>query len=92
MAADLDEQFAEFRPRPLGDGPYTFVGADALTMKVREGGRVVKVAVMVATGVSTPTATARSSASTTATTESGAGWLGFFGATWWPAGCPASRW
>ena len=33
------------------DGPYTFVAADALTIKVREGGRVVKVAVMVATGV-----------------------------------------
>jgi putative transposase len=27
------------------------VAADALTIKVREGGRVVKVAVMVATGV-----------------------------------------
>ena len=49
MAADLDEQFAEFRPRPLGDGPYTFVVADALTMNVRESSRVVKIAVMVAT-------------------------------------------
>ena len=51
MAKDLDEQVAAFRTRPLDDGPYTFVAADALTMKVREGGRVVKVAVMVATGV-----------------------------------------
>ncbi|MFJ9821057.1 transposase [Streptomyces sp. NPDC101151] len=32
---------AEFRGRPLGTGPYTFVWADALTQKVREGGRVV---------------------------------------------------
>jgi len=51
MAKDLDEQVAAFRTRPLGDGPYTFVAADALMIKVREGGRVVKVAVMVATGV-----------------------------------------
>jgi transposase-like protein len=35
----------------LDAGPYTFVAADALTMKVREGGRVVTIAVMVATGV-----------------------------------------
>ena len=51
MAKDLDEQVAAFRTRPLNEGPYTFVAADALTMKVREGGRVVKIAVMVATGV-----------------------------------------
>ena len=51
MAKDLDDQVEAFRTRPLSDGPYTFVAADALTMKVREGGRVVKVAVMVATGV-----------------------------------------
>ena len=41
MAADLDEHVDEFRHRPLNDaGPFTFVAADALTMKVREGGRV----------------------------------------------------
>src|SRR3954454_1105256 len=31
MAKDLDDQVEEFRTRPLGDGPYTFVAADALT-------------------------------------------------------------
>ncbi len=52
MAADLDQTVAEFRHRPLGDaGPFTFVAADALTMKVREGGRVVSSVVLVATGV-----------------------------------------
>ena len=52
MAADLDEQVAAFRTRPLGDaGPFTFVAADALTMKVREAGRVVNAVVLVATGV-----------------------------------------
>ena len=51
MAADLDEQVEAFRTRPLDAGPYTFVAADALTMKVREGGRVVIVHALVATGV-----------------------------------------
>jgi transposase-like protein len=52
MAADLDAQVAAFRTRPLGDaGPFTFVAADALTMKVREQGRVVNAVVLVATGV-----------------------------------------
>jgi transposase-like protein len=52
MAQDLDEQVAAFRTRPLGDaGPFTFVAADALTMKVREAGRVVNAVVLVATGV-----------------------------------------
>ncbi len=52
MAADLDEQVAAFRHRPLGQaGPFTFVAADALTMKVREAGRVVNAVVLVATGV-----------------------------------------
>lgn len=41
MAKDLDEQVEQFRTRPLNEGPYTFIAADALTMKVREGGRVV---------------------------------------------------
>ena len=52
MAADLDEQVTAFRTRPLSEaGPFTFVAADALTMKVRENGRVVNAAVLVATGV-----------------------------------------
>lgn len=52
MAADLDEQVAAFRGRPLGDaGPFTLVAADALTMKVREQGRVVSAVVLIATGV-----------------------------------------
>ena len=52
MATDLDEQVAAFRTRPLGEtGPFTFVAADALTMKVREHGRVVSAVVLVATGV-----------------------------------------
>jgi putative transposase len=62
MAKDLDGHVEDFRTRPLDAGPYTFVAADALMMKVREGGRVINVAVLVATG-STPTGTGRSSGS-----------------------------
>jgi putative transposase len=52
MAADLDQAVAEFRHRPLdAAGPFTFVAADALTMKVREGGRVINAVVLLATGV-----------------------------------------
>jgi putative transposase len=52
MAADLDQLVEEFRHRPLGDaGPFTFVAADALRMKVREGGRVINAVVLLATGV-----------------------------------------
>jgi transposase-like protein len=77
MAKELDEQVAAFRTRPLSEGPYTFVAADALTMKVREAGRVVKVAVMVATGVNAD-GYREVLGIHTATTESSAGWLSFF--------------
>ena len=52
MATDLDQLVDEFRHRPLdAAGPFTFVAADALTMKVREGGRVINAVVLLATGV-----------------------------------------
>jgi putative transposase len=51
MARDLDAQVEAFRTRPLDAGPYTFVAADALVLKVREAGRIVNVHAMVATGV-----------------------------------------
>ena len=51
MARELDAHVEDFRTRPLDAGPYTFLAADALTMKVREGGRVVNTHVLIATGV-----------------------------------------
>jgi putative transposase len=51
MAADLDAQVEAFRTRPLDQGPYTFVAADALVLTVRENARVVNVHCLVATGV-----------------------------------------
>ncbi len=77
MAADLDGQVEAFRTRPLDNGPYTFVAADALTLKVREGGRVVKVAAMVATGVNAE-GYREVLGLQLSTSEDGAGWLAFF--------------
>ena len=52
MAAELDEHVEQFRHRPLdAAGPFTFVAADALTMKLREGGRVINAVVLIAVGV-----------------------------------------
>ncbi len=77
MAKDLDAHVAEFRSRPLGAGPYTFISADALTMKVREGGRVVIVHVLVATGVNAD-GHREILGVQVASAEDGAGWLAFF--------------
>ena len=63
MANELDAHVEEFRTRPLADaGPFTFVAADALVLKVREGGRVVPVMPW-SPPASTLTGTGRSSAS-----------------------------
>ena len=77
MARELDEQVADFRSRPLDQGPYTFLAADALTMKVREGGRVVLVHVLVATAVNGDGHREVLGVEVTSA-EDGAGWLGFF--------------
>lgn len=51
MAKELDEMVADFRARPLDSRPYYYLSCDALTMKVPEGGRVVKISVLITTGV-----------------------------------------
>jgi len=82
MAADLDEQVTAFRTRPLGaenggTGPFSFVAADALTMKVRENGRVVNAVVLVATGVNAD-GHREVLGIKVATSETGAAWNAFF--------------
>ena len=77
MAKDLDEQVEAFRTRPLDAGPYTFLAADALVLKVREGGRTVNVHALLAVAVNAEgyreiLGLQLSSA------EDGAGWLAFF--------------
>jgi putative transposase len=77
MARDLDEQVAAFRTRPLDAGPYTFVAADALVLKVREGGRVVNVHALLAAGVNADGHREILGLQVTSA-EDGAGWLAFF--------------
>ena len=77
MAKDLDEQVESFRTRPLDAGPYTFVAADALVLKVREGGRVVPVHALLATGVNADGHREILGLNVTSA-EDGAGWLAFF--------------
>jgi putative transposase len=78
MAADLDGQVSAFRTRPLTDaGPFVFVAADALTMKVRENGRVVNAVVLVATGVNAD-GHREVLGIKVATSETGAAWNAFF--------------
>ncbi len=77
MAKDLDAQVADFRHRPLDAGPYTFLAADALVLKVREGGRVVNVHALVATGVNADGHREILGLQVTSA-EDGAGWLAFF--------------
>jgi transposase-like protein len=77
MARDLDGQVEAFRTRPLDAGPYTFVAADALVLKVREGGRVVNVHALLATGVNADGHREILGLQVTSA-EDGAGWLGFF--------------
>jgi putative transposase len=76
MAGELDEMVAEFRNRPLDAGPYTYVWMDALTQKVREGGRIVNVAVVIAVGVNND-GHREVLGLDVITTEDGAGWLAF---------------
>ena len=77
MAKELDEHVESFRTRPLDAGPYTFVAADALVLKVREGGRVVNVHALLACGVNADGHREILGLQVTSS-EDGAGWLGFF--------------
>lgn len=76
MAGELDEMVTEFRNRPLDQGPYTYVWMDALTQKVREGGRIINVAVVIAVGVNRD-GHREILGLDVITTEDGAGWLAF---------------
>jgi putative transposase len=99
MAADLDEQVAAFRTRPLDTGPYTFLAADALVLKVREAGRVVNVHALIAVGINAD-GHRELLGLQVSSTEDGAGWLAFFrdlvarglsGVRWSPA-TPTAGW
>jgi transposase-like protein len=76
MATELDEMVDGFRNRPLDAGPYTFCWIDALTQKVREGGRTVNVHCLIATGVNAEGYREILGIDVTSS-EDGAGWLAF---------------
>jgi putative transposase len=46
-----EDEVEAFRTRPLGDTAYPYLWLDATYLKVREGGRVVSMAALVAVGV-----------------------------------------
>ena len=77
MAKDLDVMVEGFRNRPLDRGPYTYVWADALFLKVREGGRVVNVALLHAVGINGD-GHREILGVELSTAEDGAGWLAFW--------------
>ncbi|WP_261556269.1 IS256 family transposase [Frankia tisae] len=77
LAKHLDGQVEAFRSRPLDGGPYRFVQADALTMKVREDGRVVNVHCLLAVGVNGD-GHREILGLDVVSSEDGAGWLAFF--------------
>ncbi len=76
LAKTLDATVEAFRSRPLDAGPYTYIWLDALTQKVREGGRIVNVACVIATGVNA-NGSREVLGMDVITTEDGAGWLAF---------------
>jgi putative transposase len=77
LAKSLDAAVGQFRSRPLDAGPYRFVQAGALTVKVCEGGRTVIVHALIATGVNADGHREILGCEVTSAGD-GAGWLAFF--------------
>jgi putative transposase len=76
LVKSLDAKVEAFRSRPLDRGPYTYVWVDAITQKVREAGRIVNVAVVIAVGVNVD-GYREVLGMDVITTEDGAGWTAF---------------
>ena len=76
ICSDLDGVVSSFLGRPLDAGPYRYLWLDALTQKVREGGRIVQVSVVVATAVNSD-GRREVLGIDVGTSEDGAFWLAF---------------
>jgi putative transposase len=76
LCAELDGEVERFRQRPLTD-PYPYVWLDATFVKVRQDGRVVSAAVVLATGVNATTGLREVLGLDVGASEAGAFWLGF---------------
>jgi len=76
LAQSLDEVVEGFRARPLDGGPYTYLWLDALTQRVREGGRIVNVSAVIASAVNAD-GKREILGLDLVTTEDGAAWTSF---------------
>lgn len=76
MAKSLDEQVGAFRNRPLDQEAYPYVWLDAMVVRCREAGRIVNVAVVIATAV-TREGQREVLGLDVITSEDGAGWTAF---------------
>jgi putative transposase len=75
LATSLDQVVADFRNRPL-DKEYPYVWMDGMAVKCREGGRVVNVCLVIATGVNRD-GRREVLGLDVITGEDGSGWLAF---------------
>jgi transposase-like protein len=76
MAKSLDAEVEAFRSRPLDGDSYPYVWLDAISIRVREAGRVSKVTAMVATAVNSD-GQREILGVETSTEETGAAWTAF---------------
>lgn len=76
MAKSLDSEVEAFRSRPLDGDSYPYVWLDAISIRVREAGRVSKVTAMVATAVNSD-GQREILGVETSTEETGAAWTAF---------------
>jgi len=76
LAKELDGIVESFRTRKLDGGPYAYVWLDALTQRCRDGGRIVNVWTLVATGV-TANGTREILGFDVVTAEDGPSWTAF---------------
>lgn len=77
VCAALDTEVAAFRSRSLTDQAYPYLWLDATYVKVREGGRVVAMAALVATGVATSGERRILGLELAAGNDEGSAWPGF---------------
>ena len=75
MASELDALVEDFRTRPL-EGSFPYLWLDALTLRCREGGRIVQVALVIAIGI-THDGRREILGAEVITGEDHAGWLAF---------------
>ena len=77
LCKEIDERVKAFLERPLLEGDWLYLWLDATYLKVREGGRIVSVAAIIAVAANTEGRRARSSGSALAPSEAETFWADF---------------